>query len=197
MPTNYPSEPAKRLRAIWESKKIEYGFTQNSAAEKMDWTQGAISQYINNLTPMAPATIIKFANFLGVHPLEIDPSMADKLPHITRFDVANPSNGAFVPAESSIYKKTANDTFATKLTSSTLVDNEPLSASLVNSFVELSSNLTTGYSDDDTRAAKPYLFAGPSKTHNGVDLYTINNPIVKEADVSLWRVISIIPMPRQ
>ena len=69
------------LRAIWDKKKVEMKFTQVEAAKKLGWTQGAISHYLNNLTELGPAAVIKFANFLGVDPLDIDPAIQEFLPN--------------------------------------------------------------------------------------------------------------------
>ena len=73
-------EAVMNLRRIWHEKKYELKLTQAKAAEQLGWTQGAVSQYLNNLTELNPAAVIKLANFLGVHPLEIDPSMGPSLP---------------------------------------------------------------------------------------------------------------------
>ena len=72
----------KNLRKIWEIKKVEMQFTQVEAAKELGWSQGAISHYLNNITDLGPAATIKFANFLGVDPLEIDPDITEWLPHV-------------------------------------------------------------------------------------------------------------------
>jgi len=81
------------LRAIWEQKKIEMQFTQVEAAKELGWSQGAISHYLNNITALGPAAVIKFANFLGVDPLDIDPEVREFLPNvrtrIIRYDCDN------------------------------------------------------------------------------------------------------------
>lgn len=81
------------LRRIWDDKKAEMKFTQVQAAEKLGWSQGAISHYLNNITELGPAATIKFANFLGVDPEEIDPTVKEHLPHtrtrIIKYDIAN------------------------------------------------------------------------------------------------------------
>lgn len=65
---------ANNLRKIWDSRKSEIGITQTEAAKKLGWTQGALAQYLNNITELNPPAVIKLANFLGVDPKEIDPS---------------------------------------------------------------------------------------------------------------------------
>ena len=81
------------LRRIWDEKKAEMKFTQVQAAEKLGWTQGAISHYLTNITELGPAATIKFANFLGVDPSEIDPEVIEHLPNIytriIKYDIAN------------------------------------------------------------------------------------------------------------
>lgn len=72
----------KNLRRIWDVRKKEMSITQVEAAKKLNWTQGALSQYLNAITEMSPQTIIKLANFLDVTPQEIDPCIDDALPNI-------------------------------------------------------------------------------------------------------------------
>ncbi len=74
-------QAVNNLRAIWDQKKVEMKFTQVEAAAKLGWSQGAISHYLNNITDLGPAAVVKFANFLGVDPLEIDPDIAEFLPN--------------------------------------------------------------------------------------------------------------------
>jgi len=70
----------KNLRKVYARRKAELRFTQAEAAAKIGFTQGAISQYLNNITKLGPQTTIRFANFLNVDPKEIDPSIVDYLP---------------------------------------------------------------------------------------------------------------------
>ena len=81
----------KNLRRVWEIKKVEMQFTQVEAAKELAWSQGAISHYLNNITDLGPAATIKFANFLGIDPLEIDPDITEWLPNvrtrIVKYDV--------------------------------------------------------------------------------------------------------------
>lgn len=72
----------ENLKKIWNQKKNEIGFIQSEAAAKLNMTQGAISQYLNDFTVLNPTVIIKFANFLGVDPREIDPDILDHLPNV-------------------------------------------------------------------------------------------------------------------
>ena len=68
------------LKRIWEQKKRERGITQITAAKELGWTQGALSQYLNNLTELSPSAIIKLANYLEVSAAEIDPSIHEVMP---------------------------------------------------------------------------------------------------------------------
>jgi len=83
----------RNLRRIWDSRKTEMNFTQVQAAEKLGWSQGAISHYLNNITELGPAATIKFANFLGVDPLDIDPNIKEFLPNtqtrVIKYDISN------------------------------------------------------------------------------------------------------------
>ena len=64
----------RNLRKIWNNKKNEFEITQTAAADKLGWTQGAFSQYLNNITELHTDAIAKLANFLEVDPHEIDPN---------------------------------------------------------------------------------------------------------------------------
>lgn len=70
----------QNLKRIWEQKKRERGITQVTAAKDLGWTQGALSQYLNNLTELSPGAIIKMANYLEVSAAEIDPSIHKVMP---------------------------------------------------------------------------------------------------------------------
>ena len=78
---------ANNLRRIWESKKRELNVTQADAAQKLGWTQGAFSQYLNNITELSPQAVIKLANFLEIDPELIDPSITPYTPNFSSKDV--------------------------------------------------------------------------------------------------------------
>lgn len=71
-------EPVANLRRLWEKKKQSFEYTQLKASQELGWTQGAFSQYLNNLTNLNDSAIIKLANFLDVDPKEIDPQFEDR-----------------------------------------------------------------------------------------------------------------------
>lgn len=91
MPNN-TQQKTENLRRIWNKKKGEMQFTQVTAAKALDWTQGAISHYLNNVVPLGPAAVVKFANFLGVDPKEIDPNYVNHLPAVTLHPIKCGSN---------------------------------------------------------------------------------------------------------
>lgn len=85
--------PAENFKRIWKEKKREMNLTQTQAAEQLGWTQGAFSQYLNNLTDLGPATILKLANFLGVPPTDIDPTLKEILPHKVEYPIRQTATG--------------------------------------------------------------------------------------------------------
>ena len=74
----------QNLRRIWNAKKIEMQFNQTNAAKELGWSQGAVSHYLNDITEMGPAAVVKFANFLNVDPTDIDPTIIVKLPKVRK-----------------------------------------------------------------------------------------------------------------
>jgi len=91
MPNDRPKS-AENLRRIWNKKKSEMQFTQVTAAKDLEWTQGAISHYLNNVVPLGPAAVVKFANFLGVDPVEIDPDYVNHLPNVAEHAIRFATN---------------------------------------------------------------------------------------------------------
>ena len=83
------NKAVENFKRIWNIRKREMDITQVEAAEKLNWTQGAFSQYLNAITEMSPQTIIKLANFLDVDPLEIDPDIDKSLPDITTYPITH------------------------------------------------------------------------------------------------------------
>tara|TARA_R100000541_G_scaffold43307_1_gene50594 strand:+ start:1262 stop:1858 length:597 start_codon:yes stop_codon:yes gene_type:complete len=95
MSASHKQKIVTNLRRIWNVRKKEMEITQVEAAKKLNWTQGAFSQYLNAITEMSPTTIIKLANFLDVDPTEIDPLILQSLPNVHKtpivFAVDNPN----------------------------------------------------------------------------------------------------------
>jgi len=98
------------LRKIWQQKKVEMQFTQIEAAKNLDWSQGAISQYLSNITELGPGAVVKFANFLDVDPTEIDPEVEHKLPHIHRINLSYSSDDMTRPVDEHLYSRKTNVT---------------------------------------------------------------------------------------
>lgn len=82
------------LRKIWDQKKREMEITQIEAADKLGWTQGAFSQYLNGITELGPSAVIKLANFFSVDPIDIDPNIGASLPQVKRAKVDYALNDA-------------------------------------------------------------------------------------------------------
>jgi transcriptional regulator with XRE-family HTH domain len=64
----------QNLRRIWKEKKLSFKINQTEAAAQLGWTQGAFSQYLNDITELGEDAVAKLANFLEVDPCEIDPN---------------------------------------------------------------------------------------------------------------------------
>ena len=118
---NFPVA-VQNLRNIWNKKKVEMQFTQVEAAQTLGWSQGAISHYLNNITELGPAAVIKFANFLSVDPLDIDPSVVAFLPsiktRIIKYDVSNLST----PINEKFYSKNPESAFWVRIDGETWTD---------------------------------------------------------------------------
>ena len=81
------TEIAGNLKRIWNIRKKEMRVTQALAATQLKWTQGALSQYLNGITAMSSQTVVKLANYLDVHPTEIDPNIIESLPSVATKEV--------------------------------------------------------------------------------------------------------------
>lgn len=97
-------------------------FTQVEAAKDMDWTQSAISHYLNNLTDLNPAAIVKFANFLDVDPVEIDPEVEHNLPHVSRLTLSYNSDDMTRPLEEHFYSRKNDVTTYVKLSNTAQIE---------------------------------------------------------------------------
>lgn len=102
MDTGNQAEIAGNLKRIWNIRKKEMKATQALAATQLNWTQGALSQYLNGITPMSVQTIIKLANYLDVHATEIDPSIEKSLPCVATKEVRYATNDPNVMLNESI-----------------------------------------------------------------------------------------------
>ena len=75
--TELDIEAARRLRAIWEQRKLERRFTQETASEHLGMNQSAVSMYVRGSVPLGIEATFKFAYFLDVDPREIRPDLPD------------------------------------------------------------------------------------------------------------------------
>ena len=98
--TDADKDAAKRLRAIWESKKQELKLTQVTVAEEIGTSQSAISQYLNGTIALNTDAVIVFAKLLQCEPKDIRPVLGRKLSikHINnrRIPVVRSSTGAVI-----------------------------------------------------------------------------------------------------
>ena len=87
-------DAAKRLRAIWESKKQELKLTQVTVADEIGTSQSAISQYLNGTIALNTDAVIVFAKLLQCEPKDICPVLGSKLKINRRIPVIRSSTGA-------------------------------------------------------------------------------------------------------
>ena len=80
--TSAEAAAAVNLRRIWDDKKKALGLSQQRAADEMGWTQGAVYQYLNAVIPLNLEATLKFSGVLHVSATEIDPSIAERFPHV-------------------------------------------------------------------------------------------------------------------
>ena len=118
---NFPVA-VQNLRNIWNKKKVEMQFTQVEAAQILGWSQGAISHYLNNITELGPAAVVKFANFLSVDPLDIDPSVAGFLPSIRTRLIKYDASNLSTPMNEKFYDKNPESAFWVRIQGETWTD---------------------------------------------------------------------------
>ena len=98
--TDADKDAAKRLRAIWESKKQELKLTQVTVAEEIGTSQSAISQYLNGTIALNTDAVIVFAKLLQCEPKDIRPVLGRKLrinhTNNRRIPVVRSSTGAII-----------------------------------------------------------------------------------------------------
>ena len=92
--TDADRDAAKRLRAIWESKKQELKLTQIAVADEIGTSQSAISQYLNGTIALNTDAVIVFAKLLQCEPKDICPVLGSKLKINRRIPVTRSSTGA-------------------------------------------------------------------------------------------------------
>lgn len=117
----------KNLRRIWEAKKSDMKFTQVTAAHELGWSQGLISHYLNNITDLGPLATIKFANFLGVDPREIDPQIVQDLPKTMSHHFKYLASDMTKIVRKNIAMTIPEDSFMVELTADTIFNGLALS----------------------------------------------------------------------
>ncbi|MGL4725742.1 MAG: LexA family protein [Scandinavium sp.] len=73
------AEDAKRLKNLYEAKKKLLGVTQQSIADELDITQGAVAHYLNGRNPLNPSIARIFAQQLQIPVEDFSPSIAREL----------------------------------------------------------------------------------------------------------------------
>ncbi|UYU30311.1 LexA family protein [Siccibacter colletis] len=67
---------SQRLKAIYEAKKKELGITQQSIADALDISQGAVGHYLNGRNALNTSVASVFARVLGVSVSDFSPALA-------------------------------------------------------------------------------------------------------------------------
>ena len=74
-------EDAKRLKALYESKKKELKITQYTIADDLGISQGAVGHYLNGRIALNAPVVSKMAHILQCKTSEISPSLAKEINH--------------------------------------------------------------------------------------------------------------------
>ncbi|CAK8744418.1 transcriptional repressor DicA [Sodalis glossinidius str. 'morsitans'] len=76
-------EDAMRLKSIFESKKKQLGFSQESIAYELGMRQSAVAQLLNGVNPLNMSNAAKFAKLLGVCVNDFSPTLAEKIAEVS------------------------------------------------------------------------------------------------------------------
>ncbi|MCA7012494.1 helix-turn-helix domain-containing protein [Dickeya dadantii] len=76
--TTEQQEDAKRLKALYESKKKQLGITQQHIADELDITQGAVGHYLNGRNALNVPIASVFARLLQVSISDFSPTLAQE-----------------------------------------------------------------------------------------------------------------------
>lgn len=76
-------EEARRLRDLWDARKRPLRLTQESLAEKLGITQGAVNQYFRGRIRIGAQVLLNFAKHLKFDPRDVRPSIYEEIPLIT------------------------------------------------------------------------------------------------------------------
>ncbi|EPH3099985.1 LexA family protein [Providencia stuartii] len=86
-------EDCKRLKALYESKKKELGITQQSIAESLDISQGAVGHYLNGRNALNIQIATVFAKQLRASISDFSPSLAKEAAELSKvldYNVSDP-----------------------------------------------------------------------------------------------------------
>lgn len=115
---NVIPDDVANLRRLW-NKKIKPNYTQIEAAKKLGWTQGAISQYLNNITELNSAAVIKLANFMEVDPRDISPNITEHLPNVRTIQARYNSSNMSKKIDKKIHYQVIKESFFVEMAEDT------------------------------------------------------------------------------
>lgn len=72
-------EAARQLKALFNKRKKALGLTQEVAAEKLDMTQSALSQYLNAEIPLNIEALFKVCGLVDGNPYDIHPTLLESI----------------------------------------------------------------------------------------------------------------------
>ena len=84
------AEDAHRLKQLYEARKKLLGVTQQSIADELDITQGAVGHYLNGRNPLNPSIALVFAQQLRVNVEDFSPTLAKELASLVVMSVNEP-----------------------------------------------------------------------------------------------------------
>lgn len=71
------------LKEIFNAKKKALGLTQESLAEKMEMTQGAVGAYLRGINPLNAQAASLFAQFLEITVEDFSPRLAAEISNMS------------------------------------------------------------------------------------------------------------------
>ena len=88
--TEKEKQIAANLKAIWDAKKKELGYSQLSASVEMGFaSQSTVSQFLNAGIALNTDAKLKFAKLLRVSVSEFDPDFAENAEFVARDEILN------------------------------------------------------------------------------------------------------------
>ena len=179
------SAVVKNLRRIWESKKLEIQFTQVTAAKELGWSQGAISHYLNAITELNPAAIIKLANFLDVDPRDIDPDIEPSLPSVLTIAIKYSAKDMTKPLSKALSDRTLASSFTVE------IPNEPSYEEFYKGASTLNGMKCYARLCKTSDKKHPNMFAVRLKSKKSLSFYTPETLPDSKKLHALWSVVSI------